>query len=365
MQKGLTLIEMAEKITAQRELKQDFIAETASLTMQVPPAEGEESRVPVLEVPDQGNFPILPIAHSQIGGHINIPAKYYDRMLKEEPDLLAMNVNTWFRRDLDRHGRPKKRMVRTLGGDNRAFLSNRYQRIENEQIAEAVLPVLMQENDMEIFSCEVTDSRMYIHATFPRLQAEVEGSARVGDVVQAGVLVKNSEVGRGQFIVQPWILELWCTNGCAHDIGKLSKRHLGRQQSEEGLLVNFGDDTKEAQDKALMLEARDTVKACLDEAIFMKTVENMSNLTQAKIEGDPTKAVEVLTNRIGTTEAEKGGILRSLIEGGDLSAWGLLNAVTVQAHTVESYDRAVEFETFGGQLLELPKTAWEEVLEAA
>ena len=64
------------------------------------------------------------------------------------------------------------------------------------------------------------------------------------------------------------------------------------------------------------------------------------------------------------TRLKLAGILRSLIEGGDLSAWGLLNAVTAQAHTAE-YDRAVEFEAAGGTLLTLAPTEWSRMLEAA
>lgn len=32
---------------------------------------------------------------------------------------------------------------------------------------------------------------------------------------------------------------------------------------------------------------------------------------------------------------------------------------------MESYDRAVEFETMGGKLVDLPATEWREILEAA
>ena len=35
-------------------------------------------------------------------------------------------------------------MVRTLDGEARALLSDRYHRIDNEEIAEMVLPVLME-----------------------------------------------------------------------------------------------------------------------------------------------------------------------------------------------------------------------------
>jgi hypothetical protein len=46
------------------------------------------------------------------------------------------------------------------------------------------------------------------------------------------------------------------------------------------------------------------------------------------------------------------GILASLIRGGDLTQWGLVNAVTQTAHeVVTDYDRSTELEKIGGELL--------------
>ena len=85
MKTGLSLTELAQKIEANRELKRDFIADTSKTTMQV-----QEDKTVVLELPDEhGSFPLLPIAHDQIGARTGIPAKYYDRMRAEAPDLLA------------------------------------------------------------------------------------------------------------------------------------------------------------------------------------------------------------------------------------------------------------------------------------
>ena len=81
--------------------------------------------------------------------------------------------------------------------------------------------------------------------------------------------------------------------------------------------------------------------------------------------GKPDEVIEVLCAKVGMSETEKGGVLRSLIEGGDLSAWGMINAITAQAHTSKDYDRAVELEAAGGQLLELPNSEWMRILEAA
>jgi hypothetical protein len=48
-----------------------------------------------------------------------------------------------------------------------------------------------------------------------------------------------------------------------------------------------------------------------------------------------------------------------------LSRFGLINAITRTAETTASYDRASEFEAFGGLVLNLPVTEWQEVQLAA
>ncbi len=62
----------------------------------------------------------------------------------------------------------------------------------------------------------------------------------------------------------------------------------------------------------------------------------------------------MLGQRHGLTETERAGVLRSLIEGGDLSGFGLVNAVTHFSQQVADYDRATELEALGGRLVESP-----------
>lgn len=52
---------------------------------------------------------ILTTAHRQISTYLDIPLKYYERMRKEAPELLAYNVNRWLQRV-----EPAPRMLRTL-----------------------------------------------------------------------------------------------------------------------------------------------------------------------------------------------------------------------------------------------------------
>ena len=110
---------------------------------------------------------ITGIAHRQIGTHLRIPAAYYDRMREERPDLLAYNANTWFKQE------NSQRMLRTLDGSARAYLSNRYRRIDNIDIAGVTLPILGGLPDIRFESCQITESRIVHQGREPRLQAEV------------------------------------------------------------------------------------------------------------------------------------------------------------------------------------------------
>jgi len=347
MKTGISLTALAAKIEAQRDLKHDLIVPTNKAQIIVDP-----DKTTILTVAGHGSFPILPLAHRQIATHTGIPAQYYDRMQAEQPRLLANNINTWF------DAKPSNRMVRTLGGDMRAFLSDRYQRIENEEIAEAALPVLGDLPGVKIVSCEVTERRLYIHAVVPTVFGEVKR----GDVVEAGVIISNSEVGLGSVSVQGLIWRLVCLNGMKTS-DAFRRNHVGRKVEDNEAL--WADDTRKADDKAVLLKVRDMVRAAVDETKFRVQLQKLQGLTEGKIVGSPEKAIEVLARKVGATEGERSGILRSLIEGGDLSRWGIVNAITHQAHTTESYDRAVEFEGMGGQLVDLPTTEWKEILEAA
>lgn len=363
MKTGLTLMELAAKIEGNKALKADYIAPTQKAQMnihddgtpvlQIPVPANPASTAGIAGEPEMREFPLLPIAHDQVAAHLDIPRKYYDRMRTEQPHLLANNVNTWFQKN------PTRRMVRTLGGDVRAFLSDRYNRIENEEIAEVVLPILADIPDVRIVSAEITERRMYIQAVTPR----IEGEVKKGDVVQAGVVISNSEVGMGAVSIAPMIFRLVCLNGMIAADGKLRANHVGGRISETEAL--YADDTRKADDRAVLLKVRDHVKNAVSEIAFAQRIEKMQSLTSVKVTGSPEAAVEVLARKVGLLESDRGGILRSLIEGGDLSAWGMLNAITAQAHNASTYDRSVEFEQMGGQLLDMPRAGWREVLEAA
>jgi len=350
MKSQYNLTELATELERRAAAKQDFIANTEQVTMT------DDAQLS-FQNGSLHQFEANDVAHSQIASRLEIPAKYYNRMKAHAPEMLAKNVNHWL------HAKPETRMIRTLDGEARAFLSDKYQRIENEEIAATVLPILLDAGqDVKIQATAITSTRMYIKATFPGIQGEV----RVGDVVEAGIAISNSEVGMGMVKIEPLIHRLVCLNGAVINDAKFAMRHVGsRIKQGDDVYELMSDEAIKADDKALMLKVRDVVRASFDQERFNGYLKAMRESTEDKITGDVVESVKMLSKKNSLNDFEQGGVLRHLIEGGDLSRWGMLNAVTRTAQDVESYDRSHELETLGGNILTLPRSDWRVLAEAA
>lgn len=353
MKIGSSLQELAKKLEAEQTHKRDFIAPTTELKF-VPEINKEKPEA-MLKVNGHGSFRLNDIAHGQIASRLGIPQKYYDRMRGGAPELLATNVNHWF--DTEK----EKRMIRTIDGKARAFLSDRYRPLDNLDMAQAVLPVLA-DMGVTVQSSELTERKLYIKAVTAKVQAEIKR----GDVVQAGIVVSNSEVGLGSVKVEPMIYRLVCSNGLIAADHSMRKYHVGKAGSEEDLASEFfRDETRKADDKAFWMKVRDVVLGSFNLDLFKGMVESMQISTERIIDVDPVKVVEIVRKEHALPETEGTSILQHLIRGGDLSQYGLLNAVTRASQDVQDYDHATELERAGGDILDMDKRGWDALLGRA
>ena len=347
MKAGRSISAIAAELERQAASKKDYIADTRKLTMRTAKT-GEEGNVIMDGV--NGGMPLRPTAHGQLAASLAIPKQYYDRMLSETPDLLAANVNRWLERQ------PAKKLIRTLDNSIRAVLSDSYRPLDNFDLAEAVLPKIM-DLGAEIQSTEVTESRFYLKATTDR----VKGEPKVGDVIYAGVVVSNSEVGHGSLRVEEMDFRLVCTNGMIRNHA-IRKAHLGRSQRGADAIEDarefFKDATRLADDRAFFLKTQDAVAAMFNPDRFAERIKQYAEAAAVTIEADPVKVIEFTARRFNLLDGERSTIMKHLVKGGDLSAWGVANAVTRTAQDVESYDRATELEAIGGDIIELPRSAW-------
>lgn len=352
MKAGISLTEMAVELERQQQTKKDFVATNAAVEM-TPDAN--------LALKNTGTFEVTPHAHDQLATYLNIPRPYYDRLRANDPALLAANVNRWLH---DKATATESRMVRTLDNRARAFLSGRYRPLDNHDLIEAVLPVLMEDKQLRVESTALTETRMYIKAVTARLTAEV----KVGDVVQAGIAISNSEIGVGMVKVEPLVFTLRCLNGMIAIDSSLRKYHVGRNHGNGDGDVSefFRDETRQLDDRAFFMKVQDVVRAAFNEVLFNRLVDKLRGATDDRVTGDPVKVVEVTAKKFNLNDDVRGSVLRHLIEGRDLSRYGLLNAVTAasQEDTVD-YEQATAMERLGGEILELPKTDWKVLAEAA
>jgi len=317
-----------------------------------------DSRIsPHLVVDNVGVFKPGNIFHQQMATILKIPSKYYQRALERQPELLVDEVNIWLHEKLGDKPAVGDRMVRSLGPTARALLSNKYRRLDN-------LPLLMSCIDTldrlgvepeHIVSCEVTERRMYLKVITPKLEGEIG----VGDIVQAGLVLSNSEVGQGSVSVQPLIFRLTCLNGAIMQDGALKQKHLGRLQNEGQV---FKDDTVKKSDEAFYSQVRDVIDHTLSEEVFNLQLDKIREANGAPVSVEVPKAVERLSGAYDLNEGESDAVLDNFIRGGAFTRWGLANAVTLTSQADGTqYDRATDLERIGGKIVEMSAAQWDAI----
>lgn len=355
---GKSMFEFAAEIERQAKEARDFEVGTRNLNF-INAIDPTGKNGVKLAVGSKLTSGIRDLAHGQIAEYLGIPKPYYERMRSGAPELLVENANHWMH-----SGDSEKRLLRMMDGNLRAFLSDKYRPINNLQIAEAVLPVLSKMPGLRVVSSEITERRMYIYATTDRISGEV----KVGDRVQMGIRVSNSEVGFGMLSVTPTILVLRCTNGLTIDEGSSKTRHVGRRSGpmeDEALRELYSDDTKKADDAVLMKKIGDIVGRTMTETFFTKQLQAMQQAAGSQITGDVAKAVDGVVEVLNLTKAEGSSVLRNLIAGGEVTQWGMVNAVTALANDIVDYDRGAVLLESGGDLLRMPEKEWKRLATQA
>ncbi len=343
MKHGKTLKELAQEIERQQASKRDFIVPSAAMQMRV-----VENQL-VLAMPTNSGSEMFGVGdtfHSQMSQHVGIRADYYERMKLQAPELLCQNVNTW----LGKSG--ESRMIRTLDNKARALVSSKFKPMDNYDLVKNVLPLVAQ-YDLRVESCEVTEKRLHLKLVSPGIMKKIK-TAGVGDTIHFGLALRNSEIGLGLLGIDGLLWTLRCRNGA---IGEniATKYHVGqRQASGDASWEIFTDETKRLSDKAFWAQIKDAVKATLENAKerFDGWIKRVEKTTEILLPS-PTVAVEIAKEKYALSDAEGEGILHHLAIGGDLSLYGLFNAVTAFAQDKAlTYERATELEVVGGKMIE-------------
>jgi Domain of unknown function (DUF932) len=343
MKLGLTLTQMAVKVEAQIAEKRDYVVQSSAVEM-------TDSGELLVDTDDEVlHLGMTETMHHQLAQVTGIHGQYYRKMRESAPHLIAVNVNHWLRQQGDR-----THVLRTMGNQARAFLGGGYEIIDHDQVLMALMPELDKfEGNLEIFSTEVTDRKLYIKLAFPK----IEGEVRKGDIIRSGVTICNSEIGEGGLNVYPANFRLICTNGMtrAEQGERLTVRHSGSKNREIGEILT--------RERAIVKVEQfiEHFTIAHDEAAFQRTLTQMRNSAERPIEVSVEELMVRARKHFGLTLDEQKQALEHLLMDEDLTAYGMLNAITRTAQDVESYDRATELEAVGSKVLSLPQSTWREI----
>jgi hypothetical protein len=358
MKTEFSLVQFAQELERQKHAKRDFIAHETAMQAQTVLDDGG-ARAVVMALADTGSYTITPHAHSQLAQRLKIPVRYYHRMLSDAPELLCTNLNHWLHQDDG-----TQRIVRTLDHAIRGFLSSHYRPLDHYDFAEVALQTLYDIGDIEVQACAITDTRMYLKAVSKRLQGEV----RVGDIVQWGVALSNSEVGAGKLRIDPLVYRLSCLNGAVsrQDVGTYERRHVGRKVlSDQDVAHLLSDEARQADDKAFWLTVRDIIQGLFNEETFREVLALWQGAAKRSITTTVPEVVQVTLKQHHLPESMHSGILDHLIREGDFTQYGLGNAVTRYSQDIEAYDTAHELEEVGAEIIAMSPPHWSGLMQAA
>jgi len=328
-----TLAEFAQDIEQLDAKKNDVIACNNSYRMV-----GDDS----IEIDGEhgGVFPLSNNAASQVATYLDIPYKYWKKIL-DIPDLLTTNINALLQ------AKPE--------------LSDSYRPYDHALYLSAAFPVLREFPNIEVKSYALTEARFYLQAVFPTLTAEI----RPGETVAKGVTFRNSEIGRGYYDILDMVWEYICSNGM---IGEsiLRKRHVGSKLDIDGEDVSvYADETIEADITALSLKIRDTLTAALSEAAFDQQLSVLKEAAEDDFSKRKSKQIVTnVTKKYSFLSEDDGEMIRdNLVGKGDFSRYGLMSAITALAHEIDDRDKQYDLERTGHKIITLNPSEWKVIKE--
>jgi hypothetical protein len=391
--RNASLEDLHALLSVQHEAKLDAVVPAAAIR-----SEGGVLHVAGLGVEAQagldptavGTFRPTSIMDGHLAEKLGIPTLYLRKLRAERTDLFDANVNGWLQGTGDLPD-PRKFFLRTfrsqdLGGQGiaRALLSDSYKPLDNLDALTAVLGGIRDSGaDVEITSTNITETRMTVDVAAPGIAALApvllngyrspnggwtldrarQAAAREGKgfepgqepVVFAGFRISNSETGGGAFSITPRLTVLVCRNGLTMTQDALRSVHLGAKLQEGQ--VRWSDETMRKNLAVMASMATDAVTSFLDVDYVEMCVARLEEKAGVELK-DPAKTVEVVGKALRFSEATQRGVFDHFIKGGQVTAGGVMNAITAYSQDdAVPADLAHDLEAVAVQALEMAAAA--------
>lgn len=302
---------------------------------------------------------------------LKIPLAYVRRMRAERTDLYDANANGLIHGSFNHAEDPRSFMVRLFRGDDgeagvaRAILSDKYAVMDNLDALVAALDGIRQAGiDVQVTGCDLSESRMYVRLNAPFVTVYAEELLRNyrspftgalgadNPVINAGLVISNSEVGGGAFGITPRMTVQVCNNGMTITKDAVRQVHLGGKLDHG--IIQWSADTERKNIELVTAKARDAVQTFLNVEYMGKVISEMTEAAAKPVKSD---TVMVVGKKLAFTEDTIDDIFTMFVNGGDMTAGGVMQAVTAAARNTADADKAHELENSALKALELAASA--------
>lgn len=305
---------------------------------------------------------------------LNIPRDYLRRLRGRADNgaLVDANVNGWL--DVEPERRFLVRGFRTDDpnevGVARALLSDKFKPVDNLDVLFATLDGVRRAGvNVEVQGTDLSERKMRLRLVAPEITAAApvwlgnyrspfEGSGHGGSsaanplIVSAGLELRNSETGGSAFVLVPRIVVQICDNGATITKDALRQVHLG-SRLDEGV-IRWSEETQRHNLELVTSQARDAVASFLDaDYVAAKVAEIEEQSGKPLPIGEAIPTIERISSQLRFTQTEQDSILDAFTRSGDMTAGGVMQAVTATAQLVEDPDRAADLEDAALQVLDL------------
>lgn len=298
---------------------------------------------------------ILDCCHAQIGSRLDIPKKYYDKMLSDQKyhHILDYNVSNWFNEKKDSNF-----LIRTFidkeqrTGIARAILSDRYNILDNYDVMLATLEAIRESGiNVQIESGDITDTKFYMRFVCPDIELEapdilknyrVPDGSKGGNGIISGFVISNSETGNGKFSISPRAVVLACRNGMIFKNDAFQKTHLGAKM-EEYTSIDWSEQTRQKNYELVCSQVKDAIKYYASQEYLGAKIHELVEKGNKEL-NHPIETIKNVSKHLSISEEKESSILNYFIKSGDTNAFGVTQALTYFAQYNASPEERYEIE---------------------
>ncbi|MBG94895.1 MAG: hypothetical protein CL793_06540 [Chloroflexi bacterium] len=238
-------------------------------------------------------------ALSQLCSKAHLPIRYARDLLsqfdqKEDngdwwgPELLAHNLTELMKNGKGRH------LLRSYNGELRGFLSDRYKRLDSQQLAATFVENMNKVGAVPVEG-NFSDTTFHLRALLPQVYEPIPN-----EVLAFGMSWSNSDYGRGANVIEVFALRLWCTN---YAIGQNCMRqvHIGKR-FEPGN-IQFSQKTHDLDTEASVSAMEDVIQGGLKEDNIHRIISSIQEAYEEEVH--PKSIFADLRKAIGKGMAEE------------------------------------------------------------